>query len=117
MAPAMAAEGLAGRGGEDPAELAHHPARRGETDQASAPAAQPALAAPEPGVDWGVAQVGAGDRVSASLGSVDMQQDKPRGRVAVPGYIAWEPIFSGDVGGARENLDSEESWGLGCCQR
>jgi hypothetical protein len=113
MVPAKAAEGLAGRGGEGLAESAHHPARRGE-DQASAPAAH--LAAPEPG-DRGVAQVGAGDRVSASLGSVDLLQHKPPGRIAVPGYITWEPIFSGDVGGARENLDSEKSWGLGCCQR
>ncbi len=70
MAPATAAEGLAGRGGEDPVGSALHLAFPAEADQASALAARPVLAARERGEGRGAALVMAGDRVS--LGSVDM---------------------------------------------
>jgi hypothetical protein len=49
-----------------------HLALPAEADQASALAARPVLAARERGEGRGVALAMAGDRVSASLGSVDM---------------------------------------------
>jgi hypothetical protein len=62
---------LAGRGGEDLVGSALHLAFPAEADQVSAVVAGPVLAAPERGEGRGAALVMAGDRVSASLGSVE----------------------------------------------